>query len=48
MIFVTSTYQFFPSDWSTGMQYISYCTLNIALYELPKIVEEKQVVYVWN
>ena len=31
------------SDWLRGVQYISNCIADIALYKLPKKVEAKQV-----
>ena len=30
---IVSTQRYLSRDWSRGVQYISYCTLNITLYE---------------
>ena len=35
--------EYLQTDWLRRVQYMSYCTLNIALCELPKIVEGRLV-----
>ena len=43
IIYIIGTQKYLQSEWSRGVQYITYFTLNIALYKLPKIVAAKQV-----
>ena len=40
---IASMQEYLQTDWLRRVQYMSYCTLNIALCELPKIVEGRLV-----
>ena len=37
---IASTQKYVLTDWSKAVQYILYCTLNIALYELLNTLKE--------
>ena len=45
---ITSTQKYLHSDWLTGVQYVSYSTLNIAVRKPPRMVEVKQVEELWK
>ena len=43
LFFIASMQKYLQSEWSRGVQDISHCILNNALYKLPIIVEANQV-----